>query len=314
VRMADATNGVAGSLGFFGLICGSYTNDGKEWVKSHEGTDLICAAQGAAAPDPQTFILVGQWASPRQPNGDGVQISLDAGATWKGEDWNQGTSARYASFLSKDFGYVTGGQWPENNSDILLSSSRQLTRRLRFNGKNVELTSRDSIIEAGWQGIIAKATTAATTWTTMVNLTNQVDDMMLYFNQISCTDENTCWAVGEGINTTTNNDASWIFATSDGWQTWDRQLDFQSGSLNAIQMLNATYGWAAGALITQNGEEPLGLKGAFYQTMDGKTWNLAGTLMDFYAFDLSMIDEFNGFSAGISIVGLSSLARYSPSK
>lgn len=319
VRMANAQAGVAGSLGFLGLICGAYTNDGTTWVKSHEGKDLVCASQGAAAPDPNTFILVGQWASAKEPNGDGIQISTDGGPTWTGQEWKQGTSSRYASFISKDYGFVTGGEWPEVNSTKSLSLPRRLTKHLIFDGKTVKryrphvAATPNNIhvtqpIPPGYVGIIALATSEASQYQTLVNLTNQG----LYFNQISCIDENNCWAVCEGNNITTGAVEAWIYATTDGWKTYNIQLSYEGGSLVAIAMLSSTFGWAGGAYVG-DGDAPL--QGSFYQTTDGMTWTLAGQLRDFYAMDISVVDENNAFASGITEIGFSSLARYSiPSK
>jgi hypothetical protein len=271
VRMADANSGIAGSLGFMGLICGAYTNDGQTWHRSHEGKDLLCAAQGAAAPNDQTFILVGQWTSGKEPKGNGVQISTDGGPNWSGQDWNQGTDARYAWFESADFGYVAGGTWPENETDPF-SLPKKLSKHLVFTGKSVELVRHRNNkrlpgqpTPPGYQGLIAKATSAASSWTTLVNLTNQG----LYFNQISCTDQNNCWAACEGNNITNGAVAAWVFATSNGWQSYTTQLYFEGGSLTAIQMLSPTFGWAAGALLPTNEQEEF--KGAFFQTTDGQT-------------------------------------------
>jgi len=146
----------------------------------------------------------------------------------------------------------------------------------------------------------------------MVNLTNQG----LYFNQISCLDENNCWATCEGNNITTGATAAWIYATTDGWKTWSTQLTFEGGSLITIQMLSSTFGWAGGAYVGDDEDTPeSSMKGAFYQTTDGQTWTETGSLKDFYAMDLSVIDENDAFSSGVTEFGLSSLARYSvPSK
>jgi hypothetical protein len=307
-------NGVAGSLGFLGvLICGAYTNDGETWMKTHEGKDLVCAAQGAAVPDPSTFILVGQWTSAKQPAGDGVQISTDAGTTWTGQDWNMGTESRYASFISQDIGYVTGGQWPEESSEDKspFALPRRISKHLIFTGSSVLFAPdvHTRVNDSVYQGVIAKASSAASSWQLLVNLTNQG----LYFNQISCTDENNCWAVCEGNNMTNGAVAAWIYATTDGWNTWSTQLYFEGGSLVTIQMISPTFGWAGGAFIPQDGNAA-SMVGAFYNTMDGKTWTLNAQPNGFYAMDLSVIDENYAYSAGLSSLGLSSLARYAPNQ
>jgi hypothetical protein len=312
VRFApDGQNGVAGSLGFFGLICGAYTNNGMNWTRTHEGEDLICASQGASVPDSNTFVLIGQWTSEKQPNGDGVQISTDAGATWTGQDWGMaGADSRYGTFLSQDLGYVTGGQWPGNDTSAF-SIPKKLSKHLVYTGKGIKFMpeTKKMVNPADYQGVIAKATSAASSWELLLNLTNDG----LYFNQISCTDENTCWATCEGNNVTNGAVAAWIYATTDGWQTYETQLYFESGSLVPIQMVTPTFGWAAGAIIPEEGKEA-SLEGTFYMTTDGKTWTQqGGTLRGFYAMDLSVIDQNTAFAAGITDLGLSSLARYTSS-
>jgi photosystem II stability/assembly factor-like uncharacterized protein len=316
VRFApDGQNGIAGALGFVGLICGAYTNDGQNWQQTHEGKDLICVAQGAAAPDPNTMVLIGQWVSLKDPQGDGVQISTDAGKTWVGQNWNMGTSSRYAEFLSADLGYVTGGQWPEDNSTDTFVLPKRLSKHLVYNGRNIQFVPdtkpykhqvKNGYEEIGYQAVIAKATSGASSWQVLVNLTNQG----IYFNQISCVDENNCWAVGEGNNITNGAVAAWIYATTDGWQTYNVQYYFEGGSLIAIQMITSTFGWATGAFIPESSAAEM--VGAFYQTTDGMTWTLNGNPKGFYGMDLSVIDENYAYSAGLSQVGLSSLARYAP--
>jgi len=313
VRFApDGMNGVAGSLGFFGLICGAYTNNGANWTKTHEGDDLICASQGAAVPDSNTFVLVGQWTSPKEPQGDGVQISTDAGQTWTGQDWNMGTESRYASFISQDLGFVTGGTWPEENQTDAFSYPKRITKHLLFTGKNIQFAPQTKKLSGpsagnGYQAVIAQATSAASQWNLLVNLTNQG----LYFNQISCLDSMNCWATAEGNNVTTGAVAAWIFATTDGWQTYETQLYFEGGSLVPIQMISPTFGWAGGALVPEDSRASL--EGAFFKTTDGKTWTQDGTIRGFYAMDISVVDQNNAFAAGITDVGLSSLARYTSS-
>jgi len=322
IRMANGQAGVAGALGFLGLICGAYTNDGTTWHKSHEGFDIVCAAQGAAAPDPQTFIMIGQWTSGKEPNGDGVQISTDGGSTWTGQDWKQGTTSRYGSFISKDLGYVTGGSWPDEASSSKFSFPYKFNRHLEFDGKKVRRVNHQrrhptpnnihsqGIVPPGYQGVLALATSEASTWQTLINATNQG----FYFNQISCLDQNNCWVTAEGNNITNGLVAAWIFATTDGWKTTTTQLYYEGGSLVAIEMISPTFGWASGAYVGQEGSEEA-LKGAFFQTTDGQTWQQAGSLNDFYAMDLSVIDQNNAFASGVTEFGLSSLARYSvPSK
>jgi len=261
-------------------------------------------------PDSNTFILVGQWTSPREPQGNGVQISTDAGLTWTGQDWNMTTDARYASFVSQDLGYVTGGQWPQNQNENqdAFSYPKRISKHLVFTGKNVQFDPQPkgkANPGKGYRGIIAKASSGASQWDMLVSLKNTG----VYFNQISCTDSLTCWATCEGNNITNGAVAAWIYATTDGWQTYETQLYFEGGSLVPIQMISPTFGWAGGATIPEEGRA--GLEAAFYKTTDGKTWTSEGSIAGFYAMDLSIVDQNNAFAAGVTDLGLSSLARYS---
>jgi len=158
--------------------------------------------------------------------------------------------------------------------------------------------------DKGYYGLIASATSNAANWTVLVEIKNKG----MYFNQISCLDENNCWAVGEGVNASAGTNAAWIYATTDGWQSHTVQHYFQGGSLIAIQMLSPTYGIAAGALLPS--ESSRELQGAFFSTTDGETWTQQGSILGFYALDISVVDENNAFAAGIGSSGLASLARY----
>ena len=75
-------------------------------------------------------------------------------------------------------------------------------------------------------------------------------------------------------------------------------------------MLSTTYGWAAGALL--QGQVDGDFDGQFWVTTDGKTWTLDSSIKNFYPFDLSVVDSNTAYAAGISPVGLSSFAGYTP--
>jgi len=252
---------------------------------------------------------------------EGAAPEYSQGQTWEGQDWNYGpiAEARYANYFSGDFGYVVGGTWPEESSTVYSSFDRtrprKLTKNLMFDGHSLRAvphkpSPRDGFGD-GYIGLIASTASGSSQWTLLQNFTNDG----LYFNQISCSDQNNCWAVCEGNNVTTGAVSAWIYATNDGWSTYSIQKTFEGGSLVAIQMLNSTFGWAAGGLLpaesTANGRA--GITAYVFQTTDGKTWNTLSTLNGLYIFDVSLIDENNGFAIGINEGGLANLARYAPS-
>jgi len=321
IRMSpNGQAGVAGGLGFFGLMCGAYSTDGVNWNRSHVGKDLVCASQGASVPDQNTLVMVGTWVSEQEPAGNGVQISLDGGKTWEGQDWNFGplAEARYANYFSGDFGFVVGGTWPETDPQTVYSSfdrtrPRKLTKNIMFDESSKTfhyVPHTPAPLDGygdGYIGLIASAASGSSQWTLLQNFTNAG----LYFNQISCSDQNNCWAACEGQDPTTGASTAWIYATTNGWSTYTIQSTFPGGSLIAISMLNSTFGWAAGGLLPS--EDDATITAYVFQTIDGKTWNTLSTIPDMYIMDLSVIDQNNGYAIGINAVGLANLARYAPS-
>lgn len=312
--MTDSNVGVGGTLGFFGLPCGTYTNNGMTWNKTHEGIDIVCAAQGVDAVDDNTLVIIGTWVEVTDFDGNGIQISTNGGSTWHSRNWGFTTEARYGSFQSSNMGFVTGGNWPSTNDKSFAGRKfkqfpRELNQHLTYDGAKILFEKHDSSLEAnvdlGYVGIIAQATNEGKDWTLMQNFTGNG----LYFNEISCTDANNCWACAEGTNKTTAEPAAWIYHTSDGWKSYDVQLSVPGGSLITVDMLSPTFGWAGGALI--DGDEDADYYGQFYQTTDGKTWNLVQQLPNFYVFDLSVVDQTHAYAAGTTPLGLSSFAAYS---
>eukprot|EP01095_Lingulamoeba_sp_RSL-Kostka_P007959 TRINITY_DN25_c2_g1_i1.p1 TRINITY_DN25_c2_g1~~TRINITY_DN25_c2_g1_i1.p1 ORF type:complete len:404 (+),score=196.09 TRINITY_DN25_c2_g1_i1:35-1213(+) len=311
LRMASPTAGVAGGLGFFGLPCGAYTLDGKTWNKTHDGENIVCAFQGVDAVDTNTMVLIGSWANVLDLDGNGVQISNDGGKTWSSHNWGYAVSARYGSFQSKDQGFVVGGDFPTTDSSSLKERiSHRLTQHLTHTGSNVvykKYEPRADEPPAGYSGIIAQGTNGGSDWNLLVNITEQG----LYFNQISCTDANNCWACAEGINKTNAEPWAWIYHTSNGWKSYDIQLSVPGGSLVTIDMLSPTFGWAGGALLDSSADASY--EGQFWQTKDGKTWTLYQQIGNFYVFDLSVVDEGHAYAAGTTPIGLSSFASFEAS-
>jgi hypothetical protein len=313
VRTAGPTWGIAGGLGFLGLPCGAYTPDGANWYNLPiTGISLLCAFQGAAAADDGTGVLIGSWSGTGDWEGNGIKITTDKGTTWNQINGDMGNiPARYGSFLNKNLGYITGGTWAaeflakETSVDRLLANF-PLTRHISFDllskRYRIERPARSADV-TGYAALLSEVTNAGQNWTLLVNIT----DGGLYFNEISCVDQNNCWATLEGIDKTGSDTAS-IFHTSNGWATYDVQLTVPGGPLVAIDMYSATVGWATGALV--QGDVTGDFDGQFWQTLDGKTWTLVTSIKNFYPFDVSTVDANNAYAAGITPIGLSSFASY----
>lgn len=298
-------SGVAGALGFAGLPCGLYTVDGKTWHKIKDGVDILCAVQDTSTPADNVFVLIGEFSHPLHLNGDGIQISTDSGNTWRVQDWKQNIDARYGKFLSADVGYVTGGDWPGNNA-TRSSFPFQLSHHIQHDGEKYVFNKQASPMIEGYRGVIALTLDSGKSWKTLVNWTAEG----VYFNEVSCTDINNCWVVGEGVNKTTGVTAAYIYGTTDGFKTLKQQYYFEHGSLMAVNMISPTFGWAGGADLREHGIHVF--TGTLLLTQDGKTWTVVGQIGNFWAFDISTVDAAYAYSAGINELGLADLAQYGP--
>jgi len=306
IDMYDSQNGVAGALGFLDVFaCGAYTHDGQNWNSTHD--DFICIFEDCQAIDQNNMVMIGAWFSIRDPNGNGVMISTDGGNSWKGHNWNLGAAdAHYGWFESADYGYVSGGVYPETSDT---SRFHQINPHVRLDKHTkryvVDPSPRDPSLAIDYIAMLALATNSASQFTALVNITGQG----FYFNEISCTDQNNCWLAAEGIDK--SGDVGYIFHTNDGWQTYDIQITNQGAAFVAIDMLTPTYGWAGGALL--QGNVTGAFDGQFWLTQDGQTWSLVDQIKNFFPFTISTTSTSYAYASGISPVGLCSFASsYAP--
>merc|ERR1711974_73690 len=240
-----------------------------------------------------------------------------------GEQHNSNTgeaTCRYGDFLSKSMGYVTSGQFPSTTdgthpfelrrgevTKYHMSQYVQLNTLTNRYEINLDKAKMDNPILDGYAGLISAVTNEGKDWKTLVNITNQG----FYFNEISCVDENDCWAVTEGVNA--GGGIGSVYHTSDGWATYDIQFNVTGGALTAIDMQTATQGWIAGALVS--GPDVTGdFDGQFwYTTNGGQTWTLDSQIKNFFPMDISAPDATHAYSSGLTPVGVSSFAAYTPS-
>merc|ERR1711907_654521 len=119
---------------------------------------------------------------------------------------------------------------------------------------------------------------------------------MGYFNEISCTSETHCCAVGESADEP--SPGARIYCTFDG-QSWSRTFfaPYQSGvgfSLLGMRWANENLGWAVGGELNS-----LAPKAWFVETTDGgKTWDpLKHQLFGYYALGLDVVNENIAYAA-----------------
>lgn len=262
------------------------------------------------------MIIVGQWIEQGDPNGNGIQISFDAGETWSSRNWPFSSllAARYGWFANGNQGYVVGGSFPTgyDNVDGLghfpKERSFRINRHFVVAGRKIIRDTLPTNYGTGYSGIIASTSNGGANWTASLLSENGG----YYFNQISCTDLNTCWAVAEGVDVNNGSSISYIFHTTNAWKNSSILFTTYISDLSAIQMINSTFGWAAGGGEVVSSSAKRQMVGQFFLTTDGGvTWTLTQTINNFFVIDLSVVDANNAYAAGITNLGLCSLARYS---
>ncbi len=107
---------------------------------------------------------------------------------------------------------------------------------------------------------------------------------MYYFNEISCSDENTCIAVAEGYNNDMTAPYAGVFMTTDGGANWKATWESNTTQgMMATKMISDTEAWFACS------PEQRSIASDFYHTTDGgASWTLEQTLSGCYAMDMDM--------------------------
>jgi len=235
-------------------------------------------------------------------NGNGVSISTDGGKDWK---WYNisilNTFARYGAYPSQTTWYISAGEWPENVNAPTDATYRQLSSRVHIEATSpTDMTHRlfpasPTTTDAGWKAQIVKTTDGGKTWTSLFY------DETFYFNQIGCTDETHCCAVGEAD--TSSEPGVRIYCTTDG-TTWNRIMynDNPNMSIMALRFIDSQNGWAAGGDLAE-----FGITGYFWQTTDGgQTWTNS-TVPGQYGNDISFPTASKGYAVAFNQEDQSSL-------
>jgi len=331
IAVNDQLNGISSGLGIVGLASGSaYTTDGQNWNTSKTNTYVAAFQSVGVAAESETW-QVGTWAP---GEGNGMLTSTDYGATDNKINWPLAAEARYGCFPDGNLetAFIAGGDFPDTSNLFEVPEDHYLflykhnlglafnekTKAYKFlHPKYPTISSKNIRKEAAppppvtpqWWAAAASTSDGGQTWTTLINDTWFTPDQGYYFNQISFTDDQNGWIVGQGQ---TSNGTSFgnIFNTNDGGSTWTVQLNVPNGELTAIQMTSPTTGWAAGGVFPASGHGPF--EGIFWQTTDGQTWNpVGGSLKDYMALSISIAGDVV-YAVGVNEAGFSSVAKYTP--
>jgi len=311
VAFGTATSGVVGGIGLVGIVPGiEYTLNGQHFNASAviqlasecQSVETIGGVKGG-------FGLAGEFGK-----ANGAAVSVDGGITFRFVDAKLNTSARYGAYPSANTWYISAGDWPESKLPTAPGEKR-LSQRISLHRDPLSNTMKPSIKlydaaapprplspDDTYHAAIAKTTDAGKTWSTVY-----YDQGNFYFNGISCTTDDHCWAVGEADNGP--RPGSRILHTNDGGKTWEEQLYNKNPaySLMAIEMLSETEGWAAG------GELDAAFQGQFWQTVDGgKTWK-DWEVWSIYGNDLSFVKSakgVKGFATAFTLESQSAVCIY----
>jgi photosystem II stability/assembly factor-like uncharacterized protein len=309
----------AGVGAWWGLLGpgASYTENGENWYPAEDMTYLAIAFQDSDVADESVF-LPGMWYNNTVNEGCGCAVSHDGGKSYAKYDWGLRygpycEQARYASFLTRDVGYMSGGHWPGEKENIVIGNPEDLYHFSQF--IRLPVPHQDELdieaIEAfngrykqanedGFRAVVAKTIDGGVTWDVVHDLQNTD----WYYNSISFINETHGCVVGEGdlgahIFCTSNSGADFV-------ETWTHSsasllaLDFVAGSLE---------GWAGGMWVHNQQVTAL-----FLHTIDGgQTWEAiddASFAPGHIIAVISMATNEHGNAVALNLASSSSALRF----
>lgn len=276
IALDNLGNGATAGLGVGAGSALTYTTNVTQWQGSTDkdfvtGQDMVPMGNGQFGFVGETSGFVGL---------QGVMISTDSGRDWVAANWPANISAllapaRYGAFPSAQAMYVTGGAWPQTNRFGHADDCVPLSAKTCVPGTAkaaAHMRQRYSKGNGAYAAIITKSTDGGKTWTVQFQ-----DNGNFYMNDISCADENTCFAVGEGFSDGGAAGAR-IYGTTNGGATWPLLYTDKTNnaSLMRVHAVSATEAFAAGS-------------GTIYHSTDaGASWVLEGSF--------SGVGDFTGFA------------------
>jgi len=229
-------------------------------------------------------------------------------------------TGRYVASPSKDVIYLTAGQWPHAPPPPPSAGANtvKLTRNLRVHHSDKWMSARfepvgaeasDLSVEANTTGYTAelwKSEDGGKTWASLLSV-----DGEFYFNDISCADDNTCIAVGEGFSQDgSTSPGARVYVTTDG-KTFAKKYQGEDGSsLMAAKSISATEHWAGGISKAGAAFAPTL---ALHSTDTGATWANDPSTSKVTGQMITAMDFVGGVGYATTVNGLqiSSLLKYS---
>jgi len=229
-------------------------------------------------------------------------------------------TGRYVASPSKDVIYLTAGQWPHAPPPPPSAGANtvKLTRNLRVHHSDKWMSARfepvgaeasDLSVEANTTGYTAelwKSEDGGKTWASLLSVVGE-----FYFNDISCADDNTCIAVGEGFSQDgSTSPGARVYVTTDG-KTFAKKYQGEDGSsLMAAKSISATEHWAGGISKAGAAFAPTL---ALHSTDTGATWANDPSTSKVTGQMITAMDFVGGVGYATTVNGLqiSSLLKYS---
>lgn len=297
-----------------------YTQDGERFQLANDppfGFPPVVGVQGGdmtrGVNGRPHYGFVGMWgvdalAQP-QVQDIGVRHSTDGGVTWTRAPIAQRTDVRYLSMPSPSTWFVTAGTWPRAESASAHVVGQRLalaldnrTQTVGWHSPPVEAARRSVDGRSGYSTAVLKTEDSGRSWSTVFEDRNTD----FYLNNLDCTDDSTCLAVGEGERVV-------LLRTSDGGRSWaEISLPVEGdASVMDVKCVSARECYLAGGFLSQTRFE-----GFVLVSRDGGlTWARDGpTINGLYPVSLSLYlrrdGSTGGHGVGITPQGLSSTMKY----
>jgi len=305
-----ALHGKSDHIGSVGLLSNEYSVDGNNFQPSLGGPLVSQSIKHEAG----RFVVAGTNGACHSFEGALFLCGSKAPLKYKG-------TGRYVSSPSKDVIYLTTGQWPAAPSAPAGSVSLSRNIRVQQSAKTLAFepvgAAAPPIVEANSSGYTAEANSSGytaelwktvdggKTWKSLFS-----DEGNFYFNDISCFDETTCVAVGEGFGEDGSaSPGARVYVTTDGETFALKHQGADGSSLMAAKMLSKMEHWAGGTTKAGGLVAPLL---ALHSTDGGETWandpsssKVLGQMIT--AFDF--VDGV-GYATTVNALQISSLLKY----